>query len=43
MKKYQVVDNDIKLIQFKLEKIEILSQKAERNQAKKDAEMTKEI
>lgn len=41
--KNHLLDNDIKLIQHKVEKMEILSQKAERAQAKKDAEFLKEV
>ena len=42
-KKHHLVDSDIKLLQHKMEKMEILSQKAERQQAKKEADFMKEI
>ena len=34
-KKHHIIDSDIKLLQHKMEKMEILGQKAERQQAKK--------
>ena len=36
-KRHHIIDGDTKLLQHKMEKIELLSQKAERVQMKKDA------